>query len=406
MKHLLLLLLFHATLGFAQNNYQKGYIITNNFDSVFGYINLKSNIFNQEYCYFKPDDKAKPSIFKPGDIYGYRVDEKYFISKTINLESGFPQKVFLDFLVQGMMNLYYYQLDSISYYFFEDENGNLNTVSQLTTQNIHGYILSDISYKTQIYSIFEDFKPVSDHTKYLKFEQKDMVNIAQKYHDAYCTTGEECMIFKNAKPGYFPRKAKISLYSGVQVIGYDFLHSIVKKNSLVPTYGVQFDFFFPRMFGGWSFPLRLSLAHFKDSPNDRGFIGNYEYENISVNSFLFPVDVGIKHIFLQDKKIRPSLEFGITPINFYFEDNNSLLKSKYYGFDKDSEKLSCAGFHIQWLKGVFLSSGISFEIAKYCEVFVAADFSYNISSKYVNISNNMWDSLFQNLRARIGLTFL
>mgnify|MGYP007083938460 FL=1 len=112
---------------YAQSNYRPGFIITLQKDTVYGVIDYRTDKINATRCVFLPQDNSgdKPITYHPFDILGYRFtdDGKYYVSKNVELQYGIPKPVFLEYLLQGMKSLYYYETeDDIPVYFVEDHN--------------------------------------------------------------------------------------------------------------------------------------------------------------------------------------------------------------------------------------------------------------------------------------------
>ena len=119
----------------AQSNYSSGYIITNDQDTIFGLIDYRTDKMNALTCHFKKDLTSAEQTYLPGQIFGYRFTDagKFYISKFVTINS-IQQKVFLEYLLQGIMNLYYYCDESdaeyLNYYFFENENGEVVSITK------------------------------------------------------------------------------------------------------------------------------------------------------------------------------------------------------------------------------------------------------------------------------------
>ena len=100
-------LLAISSISYGQRDYKPGYIITNKNDTVHGFINLKSNYQNSRQCEFKRNIDQEPDTYLPFDIKGYRVENsKFYVSKEVPLNDT-TEKVFLEYLVEGIVNLYY-----------------------------------------------------------------------------------------------------------------------------------------------------------------------------------------------------------------------------------------------------------------------------------------------------------
>ena len=117
MRKLLLsamLCLFFAS-GFSQK-FLPGFIITLENDTIYGGVANQQDLINVKKCSFK-DSLGEITIFQPNDIFGYKFnDGRYYISKK--LENGNLEKsVFLEYLVKGVIDLYYYPSNEGDKYF-------------------------------------------------------------------------------------------------------------------------------------------------------------------------------------------------------------------------------------------------------------------------------------------------
>lgn len=118
-KKITFLLLFLATTPMwltAQVNPQKGYIITNGNDTIYGTIDYLTDARNVKACLFQKKGENEYKPLSPMDIKGYRLagDGIYYVSRLFN--GGERQELlFAEFLLQGGVSLYqYYHDDCIS----------------------------------------------------------------------------------------------------------------------------------------------------------------------------------------------------------------------------------------------------------------------------------------------------
>lgn len=72
---------------FGQDNFVKGYIITNTNDTVFGLVDFRSNYLNSVVCKFKENEKSATQSFNPGEIYAFRFQDegKYYVTRTVTI---------------------------------------------------------------------------------------------------------------------------------------------------------------------------------------------------------------------------------------------------------------------------------------------------------------------------------
>ena len=102
-----LILLSIACIAHAQSDFRPGYIVTNEFDTITGLVDYRSDLVNMKVCSFKKTEASVTENYYPGDIYGYWIDEgKYYVSKVITEKAitDVQEKyhaVFMEYLVDG-----------------------------------------------------------------------------------------------------------------------------------------------------------------------------------------------------------------------------------------------------------------------------------------------------------------
>ena len=309
---LLLSLCFTAT--FAQSNFRRGFIITNEGDTVNGWIDFRTDVRNMQACNFRKTETGETRTFLPGEIFGYRFYEegKFYVSREIVID-GEPRTVFLEFVVQGMMNLYYYidtlPDDNVEYFFFEDQSGRmiparrrpdtfvLRSRSDRSALNNSGGIerRQDFHYKGIVRYLFGEHETIERQINNLDFSHRTMINIVREYHDLTCPIGEECIIFETRETRNYFTKPKFSIYGGILSL---LLRSGFMDNSIeatAPMIGGRLNIFAPRIDNNLSFQVDLGLARIADLQQS--------------TYYLVPTQVGLKFAFFEHK-IRPTVGGG------------------------------------------------------------------------------------------------
>jgi len=104
---LLLLMVGFAKIA-AESNFRPGYIINNADDVIHGLIDYQETKANARLCLFKKNERSAVQPFSPTEIKAYRInDSKYYISQVLNMGST-TDTLFLEYLIQGKVNIYYY----------------------------------------------------------------------------------------------------------------------------------------------------------------------------------------------------------------------------------------------------------------------------------------------------------
>jgi hypothetical protein len=362
----------------AQSNYVEGYIITKTKDTVRGWIDFRTDRMNAKICRFKSDLSVNEQQFYPTDIYGFRYIEsgKLYISKTIEI-NNVSQMVFLEYLIQGIMNLYYYKDDSlniIGYYIFENEKGEMQILTKrvdefdrVKNSKINTYtnvLKKDYKYKNVLNYMFGNVEKVSTKISNAEFKHEAMIDITKEYHNQVCTTGEECIEFETRID-----KKKIKLNFGIYA-GYEW---ISKKNHYR---NVKCDAFVVGGRIGLSIPRwNKSISTLLDLSYTRN-IGNIEDYNLYFDYPLiskFKLDYGFKYTYYKGI-IRPTVETGIS------------MSLEFYP--------SPVGFNGE-LFGGFVGAGIDFKVMKDSYIFILLNYS----------NTNIFRSIKDILRFKIGYKF-
>ncbi len=295
----------------AEDNYKNGYIITNTNDTIKGLVDFKMNKINSEICRFKLSEKDKVREYHPYEISGYRfVDEKkYYVSRTITLDS-IVKKVFLEYLVQGMKDLYYYQNDN-EYYFLEGENGKMNEISKEPDRIVDNKIVSDHRYKGKLMYTFRDCADIRRNVEKGRFDRKTMIELTRKYHEQKCNTGEECIVFENDYKKRFT-KVNFIVYGGVEytkmTVTDDVFFPVTNPS---PVIGAELCINDPRISKQFSLRIDFSMSKHnlvKDIPFGTNVsAGNMHYK---VKGYQPSLSIGTNYIIFSGG-ISPFLEAGI-----------------------------------------------------------------------------------------------
>lgn len=323
MKKTLLLttLCFLTLLLSAQtDNFKSGYVLTNHGDTIFGKIDFRTNPINQQECKFLPNGSSVEKLYKPCDIEGYFLidDEKYYISKNLVIKED-TLKVFTEYLVKGMLNLYYYEYEDetlshndsyrgyqgfVPYYFFEEESGKIYSLKQNpdliyeTTRLSH-----DDKYKGFLKYYFRDISAIADEADNLKFNQASFIKVAQQYHDAVCTTGDECIVFQNQHPDEFGMIYTFTPYVGFQLSSYQRNYSyhgtigqVYLQTIPAPVGGLEFTVMNPRLTKYFAGQIDVSLSHFSNPDFEN--LGTSDYKPVYKFSALAPtIQAGLQLIY-------------------------------------------------------------------------------------------------------------
>ncbi|MFY0606552.1 MAG: hypothetical protein JXR10_07550 [Cyclobacteriaceae bacterium] len=196
-----------ASAAYCQKDFREGYIIQNSKDTLRGFIDLGSNIENSRKCIFKSSTEGETRIFFPNEIQSYRLgDEKYYVSKMAKIGDK-DSLVFLEYLVDGILDLYYLNLPSEEYYFLEVEGGSLLRLSNNTKtikKQQEGYLGRELTYsgnsnqyRRLLTAAFRDSPETLEKIPNTSFTHQGLINITKSYHENTCDWA--CTLFGRKK---------------------------------------------------------------------------------------------------------------------------------------------------------------------------------------------------------------
>jgi len=359
---------------FSQSNYQKGYIITQEKDTVNGWIDFRTDHTNALLCKFKQLENEPEKIYHPGEIEGYRFinEGKFYVSRSVVIDS-IQQTVFLEYLVQGMLNLYYFPQGN-GYYFFENKDGSLVAVTKKPDEinNNNKYIV-DNRYKGILSYIFRDCMPLAVKSTKADFNKESMIVFTKDYHDQMCESSEKCIIFENDYKKKFT-KFDFTVFSGfefntINLYGYDFTEML----SFSPVIGAGLNISSPRFIKSLSILLDATLSKIMGAIDytDRSQ-SYYQYHFSGIKSDFFG---GLEYIF--DKgKIRPAINVGLSYC--YYSDLKSTLNPNSQIYENELLIQNSS-------TGIKAGLGVDYQIKG--NQFIIVRFQYSNLKNYYNLNN-------------------
>lgn len=210
----------------GQANYKNGYIITNSQDTVFGRINDRGDYRNTQACYFKEGKKGKAIKYYPKDIKAYRmIGDKYYMSRQV-IKKGIATATFVEVLIDGKVNLYYYVKGKKTSFYIEKENS--DQLIGLTNEKISDlyhplpdtpvsyskdYYLTNKAYLDTLSSVFRDDRKIQKSIYGVTYYRKSLMKITKNYIKDVCK-GKDCITYEKNITRNNPR---IGIFTGVQV---------------------------------------------------------------------------------------------------------------------------------------------------------------------------------------------
>lgn len=362
---LLLAVLFHLQLS-AQTNPQRGYILTNEGDTIRGIIDYRSDTKNALSCLFQADGATDYREYLPTDISGYRLDNggAYYVTRTFPVE-GSNQTFFAEFLIKGGISLYRYAGKADEYFYFVDSNGKVATMK--SQANLYENNEQQIQVKRrsmlEATQMFAQSPSAMNSLWKSDYKAENLAKLTREYDEKYCTS-EECIQYQ-----YNARKSAyvimhLRLEAGIalgQVTAEPFrdLKNVDtwKQSGIVPQVGIGLDMMLPRLSQNLYVQALLQLGYWNISKEADAA------QNTKASSLKFingEFDLGLAYNFMPDNKISPVLRGGIMVWKPFGKDSEGL--DRYY---VGSGNAMIGEQPIEVKTGFYAGAGCSFNVGEH-----------------------------------------
>ncbi len=212
-----IILVINTLSVYSQFDYRLGYIVTNEGDTVKGYIEYGNARNRAYYCYFKKDSTLKPHKYLPDELKSITVGNyRYSVSKEVYL-NGQKQRLFLEYLVKGAMNLYYFiDQNAAEYYFIEKEGVLYELTNAPKEKTIDGkkYIGTTNKYIRTLKFLTRESPGTTKLLEKMDFGPRSFIKITKDYHDNICDTAE-CIIYTREQRSL--KDEKIQIKAGIAI---------------------------------------------------------------------------------------------------------------------------------------------------------------------------------------------
>ena len=376
---LLLIGTLTVQLVFSQENYIPGYVIKNNADTLFGFVDYRNWEKNPDKIKFKTRIENDPITFKPTDITEFKVEGELYVSGIINTEitptetdrlTDDPQiyikvdTAFLQTLFSGNKSLYYYKNAEGRENFYIKQNTEFELLiykRYLRQQDGKRVISENKKYLGQLTLYLNDCETINSKLENTSYEQTSLIKLFQYYYG--CSPSgisfqKEIEKIHTEMGGL----AGVSLTSlKFRSDAFPYLVYADYNSSYNPSVGIFLDLELPRNQGKWSFYNELLFTTYKV----KGSYEEYEDENnysittteigysyLNINT-LFRFKYPIGQCFL-------ILNGGISNGYAIGETNYKKKESKFYTINRVDEE-SALNSTRKYELGFILGTGLRFD---------------------------------------------
>jgi hypothetical protein len=340
----------------GQTDFRPGYVITNENDTLHGLIDYRGDTRNSKICVFKENATSASSEYLPGQIKAYRFSgSKYYVSKNI-LANGTKKDFFLEFLVNGIADLYYYRDVNNPHYFIEKRDGQLfelNNTEELIKKDDIEYFRQKKEYIGLLKYAFADCPQLFEKINNTVLDTKSLVNITKKYHNYVCDD-EKCIIYEKQLPTIKLTLAPfVSMNASFLSIGNGgYVYETMKfQPSTYPSIGVLLNSSLPSANEKLSFQVSAEIGqnYFYGTGS---YVGNNSFNEVHLHSTVLMGKGGFKYTYptgrfrptfmvgahiaaLVDKKGRRIEEKNENGTICTYEYNEDMLSKENYGYNVD-----------------------------------------------------------------------
>ncbi len=199
----ILIFFFNVFTAVSQENFEKGFIIDLQGDTIYGFIDNPDRLQNPEKVIFKSADDSTTVIYLPENIGKYMVGRDLYKSAHIYLPKESDIKasevnenklvwVYLLTVAEGTRSLYYYTDNSLlGYYYIEQDH-------EYTLLNYRDYVTTDENgvktakkdqrYKGQLILYLGDCSKLKDEISAMTYNEKAMNKLFTKYYSCQSET--------------------------------------------------------------------------------------------------------------------------------------------------------------------------------------------------------------------------
>ena len=305
------LLLLSVANARAQRDYRHAYIINNQHDTIYGWIDYRGEVRNAKICSFRKTETGQTTDYTPSDIAAYRfIDSKYYVSKDLGT-SDTPKMVFLEYLVNGLAKLFYYRGESTNDFYYIEKDGQFHELKidkrEVEVDGKTGIktVKSYIGILRATLNVLE----MNDQINKASLEHSSLIDIAKNYHRLVCTDGNECIIYEKKKP---LMALRIGPMVGADLSTLKIIHDDYERYRFEPstnfTIGMSLNFWMPRV--NEKIFLKMHIMYTKYY-----FFNAFEdaQETIDTHfrSNVLQMGIGVKYEYPKGKW-RPTLAAGTT----------------------------------------------------------------------------------------------
>lgn len=345
----------------GQKNFQEAVLISNNGDTIKGFINYQNWKNNPKTIDFI-DDQKQSQKFDPATIKGFYIpsagetytsfvvetnmlpqDEKEAIDNENNLQEPVKNPVFLLQLVKHpLVSLYILVLNRKPHFYFLKPNEEPKELVHYFQYNESiKQVLEDDEYKRQLEVLFSSCPNEVAGVNSLHFNQEEIQAAFINY--IKCAAPGSAIEIKSKDRNL----VKIGFLGGVMLNRYRFegTDEVVDNNygnNTSPVVGISLDLGLSRNLNKWHLINEIILKSYKTSSNFVRPYGNgYSVTNVVKLGFLYTqLNTLLRYIYQSGGSVVPYINAGIGNAFSIKENQNSINRTYSFGREENTEAIN------------------------------------------------------------------
>jgi hypothetical protein len=367
----------HYSFGLnGQTDKLKGYVINNQQDTLYGYLDYKKGKKNENSVRFQRLLIGESRTFYPSDIIAFHFSgARHYETHEID-----GKLIFLEKLVAGKTNLYYSGKKG-AFYISSNEMPVIELSENSLIMKMGDKEMSFKDYKALLAELFSDKPTTVNKIDTVKLNYTSLSNLFQHYNNqhevpmlVYARPKAGAGIFKSSVTHPYSR-VKIGITGGVYFNSIDFVskkyfdsYSYITSRDPVsfvsPTLGAFVEYTINKRFVDYVLSAELLFNRFSHGfawENKRYSFDTYEY-NSQINSTYLRVPLMIE-LEIGNKRVKPVIGIGIfRALSIGGEAVLDIYNvNKYTGESHDREVL----FNSLNQRGTIIGLGINYDINSY-----------------------------------------
>lgn len=307
MKNRIYLALFFLSFfhySFSENmEWMKGYIVTNESDTIHGQLAYRDDRGGWKECVFRHSEKETYKVYSPDQISAYGYDSGLmFVSKDVKLFKV-QQRLFVQSLLLGRMDLYYLDIEKCTEYpsgytayVVRTPSGEMLDFADPSRSDKRTVIRHQNQAKLNY--LFSDYPQLQPRIKKMDSSRDKWVALFQEYHDIICNE-YTCTYYEEKS---VPSRWFLTPYIAGNYHKVNF-NNFVGQNSFMPGAGIVATRSLSKFTDKNLFHIGLEFSGMSASSNENKMdfstfsaINYYTYENRFVRNKVAPLlELGLYH---------------------------------------------------------------------------------------------------------------